>query len=404
MTSSIDIEPLQRRLAQLRRDLHREPEVGLDLPWTQQKVIAALEGLPLEVTLGEGLSSVTAVLRGRRGGETVLLRGDMDALPITEETGLEFTSRSTGRMHACGHDLHTAMLVGAVHLLVERRDELDGDVVFMFQPGEEGYGGAALMLAEGVLDASGRRPIAAYALHVFSSSVPHGVFTTRPGTMLAGSHRMRVTVRGAGGHGSMPHLACDPIPAACEMVTALQAFVTRRFDVFDPVVVTVGSIHAGTHANVIPDRVEFEATVRSFSPETSRRVQAGAIELCRSIAAAHGLRVEVEYTAVNRVTVNDAGEAELVADTVAGLHGAERFEWADQPLAGSEDFSCVLAEVPGAFVLLGACGPEVDYATAPYNHSPAAVFDDSVLSDGAVVYAELAVRRLRRAAGTAGGG
>jgi hippurate hydrolase len=307
-------------------------------------------------------------------------------------------------MHACGHDLHTAMLVGAVHLPVERRDELAGDVVFMFQPGEEGHGGAALMLAEGVLDASGRTPIAAYALHVFSASVPHGVFATRRGTMLAGSDRMRVIVQGAGGHGSAPHLASDPIPAACEIVTALQTFVTRRFDVFDPVVVTVGSIHAGTHANVIPDCVELEATVRSFSPEASRQVQVGAIEVCRSIAAAHGLRVEVKYDAVNRVTVNDADEAELAAETIAGLHGADRFGWIDSPLTVSEDFSHVLAEVPGAFVMLGACGPGVDHATAPYNHSPAAVFDDSVLSDGAAVYAELAVRRLGQAATEADGG
>src|SRR5580700_4215134 len=229
-----DAEAIAGDLRQLRRAIHREPEIGNDLPRTQEKVLAALDGLPLEVTTGTGLSSVTAVLRGGQPGPAVLLRGDMDALPITERTGLDYASAVTGVMHACGHDLHTAMLAGAARLLSARQAELPGNVIFMFQPGEEGQAGAAHMITEGVLDAAGGRPVAAYALHAASAQFPPGMFATRPGSMMAAADILDVTVRGHGGHASQPHLAQDPIPAACEMVTALQT-VTRRFDVFDPV-------------------------------------------------------------------------------------------------------------------------------------------------------------------------
>ena len=249
-------------ITELRHAIHREPEIGLDLPKTQAKVLAALDGLPLEISTGQGLSSVTAVLRGRPG-PVVLLRGDMDALPVTEETDLPYASVIPGAMHACGHDLHTAMLAGAARLLSARQAELDGTVVFMFQPGEEGYAGARQMIEEGVLEAAGRRPVAAYGLHVSSQRLPCGTFSTRPGAMLAAADQITVTVQGRGGHASTPHRAADPIPVACEMVTALQTLVTRKFDVFDPVVITVGSFHAGTADNVIPDDARFWATARS---------------------------------------------------------------------------------------------------------------------------------------------
>src|SRR5581483_11770780 len=232
-------------IAELRHAIHREPEIGLDLPKTQAKVLGALDGLPLEISTGQGLTSVTAVLRGGRPGPVVLLRGDMDALPVTEETGLPWASAIPGAMHACGHDLHTAMLAGAARLLSAQRESLPGSVVFMFQPGEEGFAGARHMINEGVLAAAGSAPVAAYALHVTSNRLPCGVFSTRPGPMLAAADQITVTVRGRGGHASMPHRSADPIPAACEMVIALQTLVTRKFDVFDPVVITVGSFHAG---------------------------------------------------------------------------------------------------------------------------------------------------------------
>ncbi|MEU4447257.1 M20 family metallopeptidase [Actinosynnema sp. NPDC050801] len=375
-------------LVRLRRRLHADPEIGLDLPRTQEKVLAALDGLPLELSTGDALTSVTGVLRGARPGPVVLLRADMDALPVQERTGLDFASRVDGAMHACGHDLHTAMLVGAAHLLAARRHELAGDVVFMFQPGEEGWDGSAAMIAEGVLDAAGRRAEAAYALHVFSAGVPHGVFSARPGTTMAASDGLEVTVVGSGGHGARPHRAQDPIPVACEIVTALQTLVTRQSDIFDPVVVTVGSFHAGTKRNVIPDTARFEATVRTFSAAAKARIKDASVELARSIARAHGLRADVTYVDGYPMTVNNPRETAFVADTITELFG-HRYRPLADPMPGGEDFSRVLREVPGAFIPLGAGDGTTD------NHSPLARFDDAVLPDGATVLAELALRRGR---------
>jgi hippurate hydrolase len=385
---------LQEELVRLRRDLHREPEVGLTLPRTQEKVLAFLDGLPLEIATGRSLTSVTGVLRGARPGPAVLLRGDMDALPVTERTGLPYRSAIDGHIHACGHDLHTAMLAGAAHLLSARRDRLAGSVVFMFQPGEEGYGGAKIMLDEGVLDAAGPPPVAAYALHVSSSDIPSGLFVTRAGPMMAAADKLRVTVHGVGGHASVPHRAKDPVPAACEMVTSLQTMVTRAFDVFDPVVVTVGTFHAGSVDNVIPDEARFTATIRSFSGTAHARVREMTVNLMNGIAAAHGLRADVEYVENYPVTVNDQAETRHVERTVREVFGDDRYVSAARPVTGSEDFSFIGGRVPSALVLLGACAKGADPMRAPYNHSPEASYDETLLTDGAALYAELAERRL----------
>jgi amidohydrolase len=392
-----DAVAMAAELTKLRRAIHAEPEIGLDLPRTQRKVLDALDGLPLEITLGEGLSSVTAVLRGGRPGETVLLRGDMDALPVTERANVPYASTIDGAMHACGHDLHTAMLAGAARLLSARRAELAGNVIFMFQPGEEGPGGARIMVGEGVLDAAGDRPAAAYALHVASGLLPLGLLASRAGTVMAAADTLHVTVHGRGGHGSQPHRAADPVPAACEIVLALQSMVTRQFDVFDPIVVTVGTFHAGTADNVIPDDAQFVATIRSFSPEARAAVQAAAPRLARDIASAHGLTATAEFRDGYPVTVNDAEELAFAEQTVADVLGDGRYVAAPDPLTGSEDFSYVLEQVPGAFLMLGACPPASDPFSAPFNHSAEAVFDDDVLPDGTALYAELALGRLGRA-------
>nr|WP_163549408.1 M20 family metallopeptidase [Candidatus Frankia nodulisporulans] len=393
-----DAQAMADDLVGLRRRLHREPEIGLALPRTQEKVLAALDGLPLEITLGRDLTSVTAVLRGGAlapdEAPVVLLRGDMDALPVQEGTGLAGASGVAGVMHACGHDLHTAMLVGAARLLCAHRERLAGDVVLMFQPGEEGWEGAQHMIDEGVLVAAGRPVTAAYALHVFSGVLPAGSFGARAGAITSASAMLRVQVRGQGGHGSMPHLAADPVTAAAEMVLGLQTMVTRQFDVFDPVVITVGVLRAGTRRTVIPDEAMFEATVRTFTPATADRVEVSARRLLAGIAAAHGVEVDVAFVPERPATVNDPVRAALAARAVTETFGAQRYVELAHPLACSEDFSRVLAHVPGSLIALGATPPGVDPRTAPMNHSPRVQFDEAVLPDGAALYAELALRTL----------
>jgi hippurate hydrolase len=389
-----DAMAMSGELAELRHAIHREPEIGLDLPRTQEKVLAALGGLPLEITRGRGLSSVTAVLRGGKPGATVLLRGDMDALPVTERTGLPYSSQIDGAMHACGHDLHTAMLAGAARLLSARQQDIAGNVIFMFQPGEEGYAGARQMIAEGVLDAAGSRPVAAFGLHVASAQLPQGVCSTKAGTMMAAADVFEVFVHGHGGHASQPHRAADPIPVACEIVTALQAMVTRQFDVFDPVVLTIASFHAGTTDNVIPDEAKLLGSLRTFSAEARTRAMDQAVRLASEIAAAHGLTATAGFPSGYPVTVNDIDEVSFAQRTVTDVLGSARCLTQPFPLTGAEDFSFVLEQVPGAFIMLGACPQGTDPATAPFNHSADAAFDDSVLGDGAALYAELALQRL----------
>ena len=386
-------QEIQNDLANLRHRLHEEPEIGLHLPKTQAKIVAALEGLGLEVTTGKELTSVTAVLRGGKSEKTVLLRADMDALPVTELADLPFKSKIDGAMHACGHDLHVAMLIGAARLLVKNKSQLNGDVVFMFQPGEEGFDGAGYMIKEGVLTASGRKADATYGIHVMASAVPAGAFTTKGGTMMASSDELHVTVVGMGGHGSQPHTAKDPIPVAAEMVSALQLLITRSFSAFDPVVITVGQFHAGTKANIIPDTAEFQATIRTFSAENRVRIQAEAVRLCQSIAEAYGLKADVKVVGQYPVTVNNEVHASFVGKVAADLFGADSYIEMPNPIAGAEDYSRVLEAVPGSYVFLGASVDE-DFTKSEVNHSPRAQFDESVLYRGTALLSELAVRSL----------
>lgn len=385
-------------LVDLRRRLHRIPEVGLHLPDTQAAVLEALSGLDLEVSTGESLSSVVAVVRGRApvAGErpVVLLRGDMDALPVAEEVDAEYASERPGLMHACGHDLHVAGLVGAARILVELREQLVGDVILMFQPAEEGPGGAEPMIREGLLDAAGRRVDVAYAVHVYSAEHPLGVWFGRPGTLMAAADEVSVTVRGIGGHGSAPERTKDPVPVACEVVLAFQTAVTRQFSVWDPVVLTVGRIAAGTKDNIIPDDARIEATLRTFSKEHRAKAHEVVTRVAQGVAAAHGLTAEVTIGNGYPVTVNDVDEFAFARGVVTDLFGEDR--WADMvnPEAGSEDMSFVLDEVPGAYLNISACAC-ADPDEAEDNHSPRATFDDSVVPDVAAALAEMALRRSR---------
>ena len=383
----------------LRRTLHRWPELGNDLPITRENVLAALEGLPLDITLHETTSGIAALLSGGKPGPTVMLRGDMDALPLQEDTDLEFESATDGQMHACGHDTHTAMLVGAAKLLSARRADIPGRVLFMFQPGEEGFAGAKFMLDEGLLDlgpaADGSEsPITgAYAIHI-TSNLPSGWVASRGGTIMASADTMLITVTGRGGHASQPHNALDPIPVACEIVQALQTMVTRTIDVFDPAVVTVGRITAGTTNNIIPETAEILGTIRTVSERTRAKVRDGIKRVAEGIAAAHDAQVTIDFHDGYPVTVNNPGSADFALDVAKEIVGADATVRFPNPIMGAEDFSYVLNRLPGAMMFLGGTPIEKNPATAAPNHSNRVVFEEDAMVNGIAVYGAMALRHL----------
>ena len=377
----------------LRRRLHRRPEVGLTLPETQRTVLDAIAGLPLRVSQGHSVSSVTGVLEGGRPGPTVLLRGDMDALPMVEDTDLDFASETPGAMHACGHDTHVAMLVGAARLLSRRQAELPGRVGFMFQPGAEGWGGARVMLDEGVLDAAGSRADSAYALHI-TTHYESGVVAVRRGPALAAADVLHITVTGRGGHASNPAEALDPVPGACAIVQAIQTMVTREISVFDPAVVTIAKIVAGTTDNVIPETAEMAGTMRTLSEGTRARVKDSLHRLVRAIGEAHGATAELTISDGYPVTVNSDSAADLLHATTIGMLGPDRALLEKDPMMGAEDWSYVLQQVPGAMGFLGACPPGISPGEAPPNHSNRVVFDEDAMAVGVATHVAVALAAL----------
>jgi amidohydrolase len=365
------------RAVALRRRLHAHPELGLELPRTQEAVLEELDDLDLEVSVGTRTTSVTAVLIGDQPGPTTLLRGDMDGLPMSEETDLPFASQIEGAMHACGHDAHVAMLAGAARLLAARRHRLPGRVVFMFQPGEEGFAGARLMLNEGLLEKTG--PVdRAFAIHI-TPIIPTGMVATRPGTLMASADAFVATITGRGGHASMPHDAVDPVPVACEIVTALQAMTTRRVPAFDPAVVTVASIHAGTTSNVIPECAVLEGTVRAVSESSRATAMEGVRRVVEHVSAAHLCSGVLEATLEGYpVTINDSDAAERCLRVAEALLGPEKAIRVPTPFMGAEDWSFVLQQVPGSMAFLGAAPPGVD-RPAP-NHSNRMMIDEQAMA------------------------
>lgn len=383
---------LSDRIVTLRRAIHAEPELGLHTPLTMAKVRAALAHLPLEWREGPSTTGQVAILKGSQPGRRVLLRGDMDALPMDEHTGLEFASTVPGRMHACGHDTHTAMLAGAAELLCARQSEIAGEVMFMFQPGEEGYHGARFMLDDGLLDPL---PEAAFALHIMPNA-PHGMVGGRAGPLMAAADQFDIVVRGRGGHASMPHDARDPVPAACAIVTAIQAMVTRRFNAADAVVATVTQINAGTAHNVIADHATLRGTLRSLSPQHRAQLHALLREVAQHTAMAHGVEAEVAITEGFPVTICDA-RAVAVGEAVTRTALGEQ-AWRDlpAPIMGAEDFAYVLEKVPGAMLFLGVAREGDDWRQCCSIHSPRMHVDEAALPSGTAVLAGCALRFLER--------
>lgn len=373
----------------LRRRLHENPELGLVLPDTQRAVLESLDGLDVEIATGGSTSAVVATVRGTKPGPTILLRADMDALPMNEESGVPFASQQQGRMHACGHDSHVAMLAGAAQLLARRRGEFAGTVKLLFQPGEEGHGGARILIAEGLLDVEPRVD-AAFAIHV-DPSLPKGRIATRPGPILASGDLISIDIDGRGGHASMPHHAVDPIPVACEIVMALQTLVTRRIDAFDPVVITITRIQAGTTGNVIPPKAHLLGTLRSVSEKARETARDGIRRVAEGVAAAHGVDAKVHLVPGYPVTVNDAEFAAFARAVATEVVGDEAVIDMRAPIMGAEDFSYVLQRVPGALVFLGVRPP--DGPGEPL-HSSKMRIDEDAMATGIALHAAVALRWL----------
>ena len=376
-------EGVGERIVALRRDIHREPELGFDTEKTAGKVLAALEGLPLDIRNGVAENGVVATLKGEGDGPTVGLRADMDALPILEETGLPFASEVDGRMHACGHDGHTSMLVGAAHALSGMRERMNGTVKFFFQPAEEGGGGGKVMVEEGVAD----DVASIFALHLWPG-LPFGTAATKAGPIMAAADAFEMTVRGAGGHGAMPHLTADAITMAAQIVTALQTVVSREVDPVEPAVLTVGEIGAGTAFNIIPETARLGGTVRTLNEELRRRMPERIEHLARGVAQGMRGDAEIDYEFSYPVTMNDEGAANRALGVIGDLFGEENKLELPNPSMGAEDFAFFLQKIPGAFIWLGI-GQDVSGL-----HTPTFAFDEEILPLGSALLTALALESL----------
>jgi amidohydrolase len=386
MTSALERARAESALAvELRRRIHAAPELGLELPNTKRAVLAALDALPLEIREHAGSSGFVARLRGGRPGPALLLRADMDALPLDEDADVAFRSRIRGAMHACGHDAHTAMLVGAARALAAERESLSGEVHFMFQAGEEKHFGARRMLEDGLLDAD--PPLAgAFAIHI-EPRLPVGWIATRAGPLLASTDDFEIALCGRGGHASMPHDAADPIPVACELVIAAQSWVSRHIPAFEPVVLTFAQIEAGTTFNVIPERAVLRGTLRSVSARSRELARAGLRQLAEGIASAHGLKAEFALDEGYPVTVNDAGFVGFLREALPPLLGPDRWIEMPHPVMGGEDFSYVIERTPGAMIFLGARIAEGDAAPC---HSNRMRLNEDALALGIAIHVTVA--------------
>ncbi len=375
-------DSLLRDVTAVRRDIHAHPELGFQETRTAQLVADRLRELGYEVQTGIGKTGVRGVLRSGRPGKTILLRADMDALPIQEDSGVGFSSQQSGVMHACGHDGHVAMLLGASEWIARQRERLSGTIVLCFQPAEEGLGGARAMIQDGILEDP--HVDAVYGLHLWSR-LRSGVVATRPGPVMAASDSIDVTVHGRGGHGAAPHETIDPVIVASNFVTSVQHVVSRSVDPLQPAVISIGSIHGGTTHNVIPDDVRMLGTVRTFDAGVRERMPVKIEQVLRGCCDAAGAHYDFEYEWRYPVTINEPSQTRFVRDVAARVVGeGNATELA--PVMGAEDFSFMLEARPGCFFFVGAQRPGSDVN----HHSPRFVIDEGALEIGVKMMAALA--------------
>ncbi len=376
-----------------RRDFHEHPELGFEEVRTSRIVAEKLQSFGVdEVVTGIAKTGVVGIIHGKNGGNgrAIGLRADMDALPILEETGLPYASKTPGKMHACGHDGHTTMLLGAARYLAETRN-FDGTVYLLFQPAEEGLGGGRAMVEEGLFTRYEMERV--YGMHNWPG-IPEGVFAWRDGPVMAAAAQIDICITGRGAHGAQPHNGNDPIVIASQIVTALQTIVARRVDPVQSAVLTIGQIVAGDTYNVIPQQVRMKGTARWFHPKVGDQLEQGVLRLVRGIAESFGASVEVAFRRTYPATVNDPDATTLArraAEAVAGANGVRHM---DQPTMGSEDFSFMLNEKAGSYIMLGGGrGRENE----PMVHHPAYDFNDSLLPIGASYWATLVEQQLAKA-------
>jgi amidohydrolase len=372
---------MQQEVAGWRQHLHTIPELNFDLHKTSAFVTEKLKEFGCdEVATGLAKTGVVAVIKGRLGdGSTIGLRADMDALPIVEATGRPYQSQSQGKMHACGHDGHTAMLLGAAKYLAETRN-FAGSVAVIFQPAEEGGGGGNIMVQEGMMERFGIEKV--FGMHNMPG-LPIGQFAIRPGPIMAATAEFTIRIKGKGGHAAMPHITIDPIVIASQMVTAFQTIASRSADPVESVVVSVTKFHAGDAYNIIPETAEIAGTVRTLKKEVAQLARERMHAICRGIAAAHGASVSIDYDANYPVTFNHANETVFAGDVAAVIAGEAQVHRAMPPVMGGEDFSYMLEARPGAFIFIG------NGDTASLHH-PAYDFNDEVISHGMSYWVRLA--------------
>ena len=373
-----------------RRDFHRHPELGFQEQRTAGIVAQSLEELGLEVTTGVATTGVVGLLRGQAESPVVLLRFDMDALPIQEENSVDYASEEPGKMHACGHDSHMAVGLTVAKLLAARKDSIPGTIKFVFQPAEEGDGGAEKMVAEGVLE--NPRPDYALAMHVWNEK-PVGWFGLADGPVMAGSEIFKITITGIGGHGASPHQSVDPIAAAAQIITALQTVVSRNVNPLESAVISVCMVNAGTAFNIIPQQAVLSGTVRTFKPEIRAKIIARVAEIVNGIAEAMGCQAEIEITEVTFPVVNDPDVAHTMGRIIEDILPSATVDTHYQTM-GSEDFSFMMQDIPGCFIFVGSSNTEKDLNFG--HHNPRFNIDEECLPPAAAVIAQGAITLLEK--------